>query len=72
MRTELLVATPKTLPPPLAYSTYETCALLGFKRATLYRRIKTGELEAKKMGSKTIILRSSIDKFLANLPDLHG
>ncbi|MEX0966740.1 MAG: helix-turn-helix domain-containing protein [Bacteroidia bacterium] len=40
----------------------ETCKLLGTSRMTLYRQIKTGNIKAGKVGRRTIIKRSSIEK----------
>jgi len=40
----------------------ETCALIGASRMTIYRLIKSGDLIANKLGSRTIIKRSEIDK----------
>lgn len=42
----------------------ETCELLGASRMTLYRHIKSGILPAAKLGRRTIIKRSEIDKLL--------
>ncbi len=43
----------------------ETCKLLGVSRRTIYRIIKRSELKASKVGKRTIIKRSEIDKLLA-------
>ena len=40
----------------------ETCKLLGASRMTLYRQIKNGNIQASKIGRRTIIKRSAIDK----------
>lgn len=40
----------------------ETCELLGSSRMTLYRQIKKGSIHAAKLGRRTIIKRSEIDK----------
>lgn len=64
------VATPSA--PPLAYTIPDACEVLCIKKAKLYNMVKAGEIEAKKMGGRTIILRSSIEKLLANLPPLNG
>ena len=40
----------------------ETCSLLGASRMTLYRQIKKGTIKAAKLGSRTIIKRTEIEK----------
>ena len=39
----------------------ETCHLLGASRWTIYRMIDKGQLQAGKLGSRTIISRKAID-----------
>lgn len=40
----------------------QTCELLGASRMTIYRQIKTGHIQVAKLGRRTIIKKSSIDK----------
>lgn len=40
----------------------ETCKLLGTSRMTIYRQIKNGNIKAGKIGRRTIIKRTEIDK----------
>lgn len=40
----------------------ETASLIGASRRTIYRIIKNGQLKVAKIGSRTIIKRSEIDK----------
>ncbi len=40
----------------------ETCKLLGTSRMTIYRQIKSGNIKAGKIGRRTIIKRTEIDK----------
>lgn len=40
----------------------ETCQLLGASRMTIYRQIKAGTIPVAKIGRRTIIKRSIIDK----------
>jgi excisionase family DNA binding protein len=56
----------------LLYSPAEAERLLGISHATLYRLIAAGKLDARKIGSKTTIIRTSIDKLLAELPKARG
>lgn len=44
-------------------SVIDACTLVGISRRTAYRLIDKGELYASKVGGRTIIKRSSIDKF---------
>lgn len=50
------------------YSPKETETLLGISHATCYRLINAGKLDARKIASKTVITRESIERFLADLP----
>lgn len=44
----------------------ETCELLGTSRMTIYRQIKNGSIQSAKIGRRTIIKRTEIEKlFLA-------
>jgi excisionase family DNA binding protein len=40
----------------------ETCQLLGASRMTIYRQIKSGNIPALKLGRRTIIRKSDIEK----------
>jgi len=40
----------------------ETCTLLGASRMTIYRQIKSGNINAIKLGQRTIIKRADINK----------
>jgi excisionase family DNA binding protein len=51
-------------------SVQETCEIGGFGKSTLYQLIGQGLLPAKKLGRKTIILRSDLLNFLRSLPNL--
>ena len=42
----------------------EAATLVGISERTIYRLMKSGELETKKIGRRTIIARSAIDKLL--------
>lgn len=42
----------------------ETCQLLSVSRWTIWRKVKNNEIQASKIGSRTIIKRIEIDKFL--------
>ena len=40
----------------------------GIGRTTIFDMIKTGRLPAKKLGARTLILRSDLEAFVASLP----
>jgi excisionase family DNA binding protein len=58
----------KAISQRLAYSPAETERLLGVSHATVYRLIAAGRLDARKIGNRTVIFASSIEKLLASLP----
>ena len=53
----------------LAYSPTESAAALGISRARLYELFRQGDLKAKKIGNRTLILAAELDRFLADLPN---
>jgi excisionase family DNA binding protein len=53
---------------PLALTIHEARVLTGLGRTKLYELLKTGKLPAKKVGKRTLILRSDLEDFLASLP----
>ena len=48
----------------LAYRVPEVCAMLGISRATLYRRVKSGDLTIHKLGSVSLIKRGDVELLL--------
>ena len=44
----------------------ETCSLLGASRMTIYRQIKRGTIPAAKIGRRTIIKRSELEKLFTH------
>jgi excisionase family DNA binding protein len=52
----------------IALTTDEACALAGMGLNKLYDAMRDGHLIARKSGTRTIILRSDLDKFLQQLP----
>jgi excisionase family DNA binding protein len=54
--------------PQLAYTVDEACRQLGCKRTTLYLAISNRELDARKIGSRTIITSSSLERYFATRP----
>ena len=51
-----------------AYRVREVCAMLGISRATLYRRVKTGEIAIHKFGSISLVRRDALERLLETLP----
>ena len=45
----------------------EVISLTGIGRTKIYELINSGEIPAKKIGIKTVVLKSDLDKFLNNL-----
>jgi hypothetical protein len=59
----------------LAYRVPEVCAMLGISRATLYRRIKTGDLALTihKLGSVSLVVKpENLSMFLSMFPRALG
>ncbi len=44
----------------------DTCQLLGASRMTIYRQIKNGNIKAIKLGRRTIIRKSEIEKLFTS------
>lgn len=51
----------------LSLSIEEVCTATGLGRTKLYQLINSGELKARKIGKRTIILKDDLDAFLASL-----
>ena len=53
---------------PEGLSLLEACKVSGIGRTKLYEAIADGRLTARKCGSRTIILRADLERFLTSLP----
>jgi len=53
----------------LSFSINEVCAATGIGRTKLYQTINSGELKARKLGKRTLILKSDMEQWLSNLED---
>lgn len=51
----------------LALSIEQALAATGLGRTKLYEALKCGDLRAKKLGTRTLILQSDLETFLAGL-----
>ncbi len=54
-----------TTSAPLAHQIPQACARLAVSRSTLYELLKSGELRAFKLGSRTLIPESELQRFIA-------
>ena len=54
------------------YSINEVCSQLSLSRASLYRLINRGEIEAVKKGRNTRISGQSLEEYIHKLPRLNG
>jgi excisionase family DNA binding protein len=52
----------------VSLSTGEAGAVAGVGLNTIYRAINSGELVARKLGARTLILRSDLEAWLQKLP----
>ena len=50
----------------------DACTVAGIGRTKIYQAIAEGELVARKYGKRTLILRSDLQAFLANLPTVQA
>jgi excisionase family DNA binding protein len=53
---------------PLAFSIEQACAAAGVGRSKLYLAVQSGDLRARKLGKKTLILRDDLRAWLESLP----
>jgi excisionase family DNA binding protein len=51
-----------------AFSITEVCAQTGLGRDTVYNAIRSGQLTARKIGRRTIVIDKDLHRFLASLP----
>jgi hypothetical protein len=55
---------------PLTLSIPDAVKWSGLSRSELYRRLKVGDIRAKKMRSRTLIVADSLREWVEGLPDL--
>jgi excisionase family DNA binding protein len=59
---------PSTSNTRLTYSVDEVAAILGISRSTVYECIARGEIPAKRIGRRVIVVRAALEAFLTG-PD---
>jgi excisionase family DNA binding protein len=59
-------------PIPIAITIAEASALARVGRTLLYKNIRSGRLPARKLGNRTLILRTDLGKWLHDLPQLRA
>jgi excisionase family DNA binding protein len=52
----------------LAYPIADACRVIGCGRTTLYGLIGAGKIEARSLGSRTVIPAESLERLVASLP----
>jgi len=65
--TTTAISTPPATPSPML-SVAEACAYLKIRKSLLYTLIGSGDLPARKLGTRTFILKSDADDFIESLP----
>lgn len=53
---------------PLTLTIPDACKLANCGRSSIYRAMWSGQLPAKKLGAKVLILRSDLEAWLQDLP----
>lgn len=61
---------PRNLDNAISYSVGEYAEVSGLGRSFLYEAIRNGDLEARKAGRRTLILRDEGERFLRSLPSI--
>lgn len=49
---------------PISYSVREAAAIIGISKSKLYTMLGTGEIQCVRLGGRTLIRRTDIDKLL--------
>jgi len=52
----------------IAYRPVEAAEVLGISRALIYRLIRQGEIPARRLATRTLVLRSDLERFASSLP----
>ena len=59
-----------TAGPQLGFSIKEAVLASGIGRDMIYAAIRGGQLKARKVGRRTLILRADLEAYLHDLPEL--
>lgn len=59
---------PEAPPPPLAVTVNEAARMLSVSRTTIYELISAERIQARKLGSRTLIVVASMQRLLEDLP----
>jgi excisionase family DNA binding protein len=62
------VSTTTSLDDRLAFGPADAARAIGISRAHLYIEIAAGKIATRKLGSRTLILRDELDRYLQELP----
>jgi excisionase family DNA binding protein len=57
-------------PSTAAFTVAQVMERLHIGRDTVYKAIREGRLPARKLGKRTLIVASDLEKFLASLPTI--
>lgn len=60
--------TPTTTDERLAYDLAGLAHAIGVSRSTVIRLLNNGSIAAKKLGSRTVILREEAERYMRSLP----
>ena len=63
---------PNPIPPAAMHPIDRACLISGCGRTKLYGLIANGQLDARKLGRRTLITDESLRRFLASLPRVSG
>jgi len=63
-----LAASPQHSTAPMAYSVESAAEESSTSRDTIYRAIRCGDLRARKIGSRTVILAEDLRAYLTSRP----
>jgi len=55
---------------PIAYTVKEACAASRTGKTTLYGAIRRGDLVARKLGKKTLLLEDDLRRWIEQLPTI--
>jgi excisionase family DNA binding protein len=57
--------------PMKALSVRQVLDLTGISRPTFYNHVKAGRIVARKLGRRTIVMATDLERYLESLPRIH-